>query len=258
MAVQALIEWERLELTMTSMTLDWIDPKNKAQLTWIAGYLKRTQADNILNGMHSYPTEGPFAGKALIAAIEANLGSAEFRERFRKMKEAWRQQKSRQKKGKKAMTHQLPTSVLKELDGLAKTRKQSKVQVLSDIISDAAREQSHVPEHVRKGKEALTKMQNIYQQKEAVHVQLVDSLMKALTEELHQRCRLEAQLGGPDDSLLEGDTLNDYHARIDKRVSALEPTLTDMKRLHISTTTLRQRMQTLADGSGLLPQDGNS
>ncbi|SFU49043.1 hypothetical protein [Halomonas korlensis] len=240
-------------MTKKSATLAWIDPNDSTQLEWIIGYLKRTQTDHILSHM-PYAFGVSQAGNALVAAIEAQMGKAEFRERHRKMQGAWRQQKSRDKRDTQTMTHQVPLSVIRALHTLAKKRKQSKVETLSQVIEDASRDYQRETEKAKKAKatyQRRLKEQRVkYQETEKIYKRVVDTLLNALAEETDLRCRLEVMAGGWDSSVLGENERVEYQGLVESRATGLESTFADLNLVRAKVATLRQRMQVLADSHG--------
>lgn len=226
-----------------------IDPSNPAQLEWIVDYIGRTQPGFTLTyrpgRMHQLP------GRAeLIAAIDARMGDPLFRERYRKMQNAWRQKKARSKKDRQAMAHQLPVSVLATLDKLAKQRNQAKVRVLSEVIEDAWHDHQRATARAQKDKAAYQKhlkAQRVkYQQTEHVYQRVVEALLDALAENLDQRCLMEAIVGElVDHASLEEADVAAYRALMHTRLVALDNPLHDLTRLRFKGEPLRKRVMAL-------------
>ncbi|WP_373190453.1 hypothetical protein [Halomonas sp.] len=213
--------------------LKWIELNNPDQLTWIGAYL----ADK---GYPEFaPREGYLPdGLALIEAMARHEQDSAFRYWADKMRAAWRQKQYRARNGQQ-VAFQLPKSVQMDLARLAKARGQTKVETLRQVISDSAREQDHAREEVKKIREKRKQDKTLYHR-------ISDSLLEVLAEELHRRCRLEALIGGCDDTSLEGESLEAYHALVDKRLTELEAAQQDMNLARPGGASLRSRMRALA------------
>lgn len=229
----------------------WIDRKDAAQLEWVMSYLDRHQTG------FAVPVDrhSPLDANALIAALDARMSDPLFRERYRKMQTAWRKKKSRQDPNRTTVTYQLDNEVLGLLDKLARKRGSTKVGVLGEVIRDAWYQHDRGAKQLKKTsatyKARLKDQRTKHQQAQQIHRRTIDALMNSLTEELHQRCRLEALIGGDDDSPLEGTSIDEYRALVSKRVTELEAALQDMNLARASGATLRSRMQALAERAGL-------
>lgn len=245
---------------MPSPPYAWIDPHNPAQLEWILGYLGRHQPDfTVPVDLHS-PHPLPDVS-ALIAVLDERMTDPLFRERYRKMQTAWRKEKSRQHPYRRTVTYHLSNKVLDLLDKLARKRGDTKVGVLGEVIQDAWYQHDRAAKQLKKTsatyKARLKDQHTKHQQAQQIYRQTIDALLKALTEELHQRCILEARIGGDDDAPQEGTSIYDYHALVAKRIEELEKALPDLRLARPSGATLRSRIRALAErpGPGRLTDD---
>lgn len=217
--------------------LAWISPDDHEQLVWVGQYLARRGYPEFIN-RHGWPIDGV----TLIEALARYEEDSAFRRCTDKMRAAWRQKQYRARNGNQ-VCFQLPKQVRADLARLAKARGQKKVTTLRQLISDSAREQDHAREEVKKIREKRKQDKTLYHR-------ISDSLLEVLAEELHQRCSLEARIGGDDDAPLEGTSIDDYRALVSKRLTELEAALQDMNLARSGGATLRSRMQALAERSG--------
>lgn len=197
----------------------------------------------------------PVDANALIAALDARMSDPVFRERYHKMQTAWRKKKSRQDPSRTTVTYDLDNEVLCLLDKLARKRGSTKVGLLGEIIRDAWYQHDRGAKQLKKTKATyesrLKDQRTKHRQAQQIHQQTIDALLKALTEELHQRCRLEALIGGDDGSPVEGTSIDDYCALVAKRVAELETALPNLGLARPSGATLRSRMRAMAETCGL-------
>ena len=207
--------------------LDWIDPDNKEQLSWINRYLKNHQYDQWLASLVITDTHPDF-GRTLKINMYSWLQDALFRELHLKMRAAWRQRQYRSRQGKQ-MSFKLPNEVIKQLTYLTRQRRQAQVTTLRQIIGDAYREHDRAKAQAQNDKKKLVaqlkEQRTQYEQTHALQRELNDALLKALKEEIEQRCDLEAKIGGPDTTALDEAGQRDYALRIDKRLKQLHSPL---------------------------------
>ncbi|MCL7941504.1 hypothetical protein M8009_14525 [Halomonas sp. ATCH28] len=124
------------------------------------------------------------------------------------------------------------------------------METLRQVISDAADQHDHDRQAVKKIREERKQDKTLYRR-------ISDSLLEVLAEELHQRCSMEARIGGDDDAPLKGTSIDDYRALVSERLTELEAALQDMNLARPGGATLRSRMRALAErsGSGRLTDD---
>lgn len=232
----------------------WIDPDDSEQVNWIEDYLERHNVG--IPRSYAYRTSHTSAkAHELIATFQARLDDRNFSERYEKMQVAWRKEKSRRRADKKSASYQLSSKALELLGKLARKRTTTKAGVLEQIIHDAWHEHDRGAKQLKKTKATyksrLKDQSTKHQQAQQISRQAIEALLKALSLELHQRCRLEALVGKDDGLPLEGTSIGDYSALVSKRVMELEVALQDMNLARLSSATLRARMQALAERDGL-------
>jgi len=203
--------------------LDWFDPNNSEQVSWINRYLKNHQYDQRLI-MLGLSDVHPDFGRTLKINMHAWLQDALFREQHLKMRAAWRQRQYRSRQGKQ-MSFKLPNEVIKQLTTLARQRRQAQVTTLRQVIGDAYREHDRAKARAEADKNKLvTRLKDQrtqYEQRYALQRELNNALLKALKEEIEQRCELEANIGGPDNTALDEAGQRGYALRINQRLKQL-------------------------------------
>lgn len=224
----------------------WIEMSNQAQLEWITAYLARQSLsgslpDSLMQDLKQYGFQ------QTVNKLNGVPNNAEFRELSRKMKGAWKTRQNRKKHGN-PVSLQMPESTMKQLKALAKKRKQSQVQTLSQIINNAMDGQQHITAQVQGERESFREKLNTQQQKsqklEQAYNEIVDSLLNALAENIDHRCGLETVLEELEHTSLEINDKQKYLNLTKKRVSELESISTKMRAQKIwSTPSLNERLQ---------------
>lgn len=134
--------------------LDWIDPKNQEQASWICTYLK---AKNL--GSDKADIEGFIdpVGEFIKAASEFPE-NADTRELMRNMKAAWKlwekREKNRTSKKFSEGAYSISLAARKELEKLARQKKSSFSQVIEDLLVNAEgieRVQRELKRQLKKG-----------------------------------------------------------------------------------------------------------
>lgn len=209
----------------------WIEMSNQAQLEWIAAYLARQSLsgslpDSLIQYLNHYSSQ------QMINTLSEAPNNAEFRELSRKMKGAWTTRQNRKKHGN-PVSLQMPEGTMKQLKALAKKRKQSQVQTLSQIINDAMNGQQYITAQIKSERESfrekLDKQQQKSQKIEQAYNEIVDSLLNALAEDIDQRCCLETVLEELKHTSLEIKNKQKYLDLTKNRVSELESISTKMQ-----------------------------
>lgn len=224
--------------------LRWINPDDRTQVYWASMYLAR-------NGYADFSFANPYSvdGAAFIGKMASYEVDNAFRYRADKMRAAWRQKQYRARNGRQT-AFQLPNSVRADLARLATARRQTKVETLRQIISDAANQRDWEKREVNKTKEAHKKKVDELEAQRvkevAVYEHISVYLLDAFTEELCLRCGLEAIVGPWDNSPLEDDSMATYLALVDKRITELEAGQAGPRLKQLSSPPLHKRMQELA------------
>jgi|TARA_R110000796_G_scaffold72849_2_gene164285 hypothetical protein len=240
------------------LPFEWIDTNNHHQLVWIAAYIERKK----FIGSHFFSSwiyDNPSDYSLMVNRLKSLPNEAESRELSRLMRGAWQTDLYRKSRGKQ-VSFQLPHDTLKQLNTLSKKREQTKVHTLSQIISEAANYQMHATKQVKKERESfhikIKEQQDSALRVEQAYQGIVNSLMNTLAEELSYRCRLEAFVGGWDDSPLESNDKQTYHDLVEKRVSHTELNTSKLKSLNsYAFPTLRMRMREQAIINGIEESD---
>lgn len=225
--------------------LTWLNSDDHGQLLWAKQYLARKGYPGFFPA-HGYPLDGA----AFIEAIAGYEQDPAFRYVVNKMRAAWRQKQYRAQNGQQ-VTFQLPHRVRSDLARLSKARSLTKVETLRQVITDAANQHGYEREELKKIKEKHKKAFHELKSKHAQEVRVLHGLsaylLKILSEEIHQRCRLEALVGELGDSSLDDTSMDDYHILVTKRVAEVEAAHPNLKLVRPGGSTLNQRMQSLAD-----------
>lgn len=213
------------------LPFEWIDTNNHHQLVWIAAYIERKK----FIGSHFFSSwiyDNPSDYSLMVNRLKSLPNEAESRELSRLMRGAWQTDLYRKSRGKQ-VSFQLPHETLKQLNTLSKKRGQTKVHTLSQIISEAANYQMHATEQVKKECESfhikLKEQQDSALRVEQAYQSIMNSLLDKLAEDISNRCRLEAFVGGVEETPLESKDLQTYRNLVEKRVSEVEPLFTDLK-----------------------------
>ncbi|NVE89242.1 hypothetical protein [Vreelandella titanicae] len=233
----------------------WIDSKNPDQRNWIIHYLNSRHVgfqEALRDGWLSQTG----SDDALIHAIEKNMHDPLFREHYGKLKNAWRQKKVRQQRDKKSATFVLPVATLTTLEKLAKKHDNSKVKELSTVIADAWKDYQRTTANAQKDKatyqQQLKKQRSKYEQREQAYQRVIEKLMVAVTEQIDQRCALEAKVGGADSSPLEAGDIAEYEALMKSYSATFAPHLTELSLVRFKGETLTSRVENLAQARKLV------
>lgn len=191
----------------------WIDQSNTDQLEWAARYLARKEVDGSLSGwlMQHLKHNGYHHTATMLYSVP---NDAEFRELSEMMKGAWKTRQNRKKHGN-PVSLQMPKATHKQLKNLAKKRKKSQAETLSQIISDATGDKSCLVEQSNNAIELLSN-------EEYVHLNLgdVDSLLDALLDEISHRCSLKVREHGGD-PIVDFNLRKKHHDMVEERVSEI-------------------------------------
>lgn len=222
----------------------WIDTNDHGQLEWVFAYISRRASagpmpDSLLQALRQNGYQ------AMAVKLKEHPNDAVNREVSRQMKGAWQTHQYRKQNGKQ-VSFQLPGVTLKQLDDLSKRTGYSKVQTLSQLISNEVSGQRQDAEKLKRERESLNaklkKQQESARQVELIYEEVVDRLQSAIAEEVDQRCRYEAQLGGLDSSPLDSASIDDYYKLVKRRVEEIEPILEKLKmrRAHIGQSMYKK------------------
>lgn len=139
--------------------LDWLDPENTNQRLWALKYLQAKGLERIFHsGERILPNELPSHNEMLDAGmyIEQDAGASKL---FRDMKDAWRQERDRNKKkesGRQVCVFTLSTATKSHLQTMAKEQKKSPAALLESMITKAyaahmRRQQKQLPKQTLQG-----------------------------------------------------------------------------------------------------------
>lgn len=139
--------------------LDWLDPENTNQRLWALKYLQAKGLERIFDsGERILPNELPSHNEMLDAGmyIEQDAGASKL---FRDMKDAWRQERDRNKKkesGRQVCAFTLSTATKSHLQTMAKEQKKSPAVLLDSMITKAyaahvRRQQRQLPKQTLQG-----------------------------------------------------------------------------------------------------------
>lgn len=204
-----------------TLPFSWIEMSNQAQLEWIAAYLARQSLSGSLPGS-LMQNLNHYGSQQMINMLNEAPNNAEFRELSRKMKGAWTTRQNRKKHGN-PVSLQMPKATQKQLKSLAKKRKQSQSETLSQIINDASDEKSRLVEQRNNASELLQNEQYVY-----LYPSDVDSLLDALLDEISHRCSLKVRENGGDPNVDFGlrriyfDLVRERFSELASKVSALQ------------------------------------
>jgi hypothetical protein len=134
--------------------LDWLDSENTNQRLWALKYLQAKGLERIFhNGERILPNELPSHNEMLDAGMYIEQGTGA-RQLFSDMKDAWRQERDRNKKkeaGRQVCVFTLCTATKSHLKTMAKERKKSPTELLESMITKA------YTAHVRRQQRQLSK-----------------------------------------------------------------------------------------------------
>lgn len=139
--------------------LDWLDPENTNQRLWALKYLQGKGLERIFDSRERIlPNEPPSHNEMLDAGmyIEQDAGASKL---FRDMKDAWRQERDRNKKkesGRQVCAFTLSTATKSHLQTMAREQKKSPAVLLESMITKAyaahvRRQQRQLPKQTLQG-----------------------------------------------------------------------------------------------------------
>lgn len=178
---------------------DWIVTRDPAQLEWIASYLAR----KIFKGSTAFISVKPPAEYGYVEmakSLKKLPDEAEYREASRQMKGAWNTYQYRKKNGN-PVSLQIPEKKIKQLKLLAKKRKKSQAQTLSDLINEALGKKNFIAKETSNLSDSFLDVAQQY-----IHQSDVDSLIDELMNEINHRCYLEVLKNA-------GDPVKDFSVR---------------------------------------------
>lgn len=224
----------------------WIDTNDHGQLEWVCAYIARrlsngTMPLSLINILSA-------GNNQAVAERLMELPDDIFnREVSRQMKGAWQTHQYRRDNGKQ-VSFQLPDVTLKQLDALSKKTGYSKVQTLSQLISNEVDGQRQDTEKSKRERESfnarLKKQQETAHKAEQVYCDAVDGLLSVLAEEIDHRCRYEERFGELDSSSLDSGSIDEYDRLVKKRVEEIESILEKLKMRRADIgQTMRKRME---------------
>ncbi|QNU63676.1 hypothetical protein [Vreelandella titanicae] len=199
----------------------WIEMSNHAQLEWIAAYLARQSLggslpDLLMQNLNQYGSQ------QVVNMLGEAPNNAEFRELSGKMKGAWKTRQNRKKYGN-PVSLQMPKASMKQLKALAKKRKQSQVQTLSQIISKAADDQTGRLWQREKEQELLPISQRSDDHYEPLLYSSVESkLLDFLADEIDSRCTLEVRRVNTPGLSMSGTSKKAYLDLVERRLQEIE------------------------------------
>lgn len=227
---------------------------NQAQLEWIGEHLKRKSLTSsaLFSSVNHHAEHGY---QEMAKSLKALPDEAEYREASRRMKGAWYTRQYRKKNGN-PVSLQMPEGTMKKLKALAKKRKQSQVQTLTQIISKAADDQKHMLGRREKEQVLFSGNKNTEQRHEQSLYSSVESkLLDVLTDEIHSRCCLELKQKSLEEQLTDEDVRKEYLEFAQKRLLEIKRVYGDI------VSTLSLRMDEKANDNGIvylyahLPED---
>lgn len=191
----------------------WIDQSNTDQLEWASRYLARKEVDGSLSGwlMQHLKHNGYHHTATMLYSVP---NDAEFRELSEMMKGAWKTRQNRKKHGN-PVSLQMPKATHKQLKNLAKKRKKSQAETLSQIISDATSDKSRIVDQSNNPNELVSNDQGMH-----LYPSDADSLLDALLDEISHRCSLKVLENGGDPSV-DFALRKKHYAMVEERVSEI-------------------------------------
>lgn len=237
---------------MAGRTLIWINPNDHAQMQWIITHL----ADKGLWGyvpqsgqlLTSHERVEQFRTLYLAGSQKnAHPEAVVFTMAMQKIRNAWQQRQYRQTKGRQ-YSFQLPQEVVKDLKLLTQQRGDSQVQVVRDVITEAAQDQLRIKEVRQACRQETAKLQQNHNDAQHTLRHMLDQMLDVLAQNLHALSRLEAQVGGPDErghEALDENTQADYRRRINAQVTRSTNMISDLKTQHRLRKKLQQRIDKL-------------
>lgn len=123
--------------------LDWLNPRNEAQLVWATEYLRRRGTRSLFGLSEVTHSDLLAAGRVLDRSAHGLIT-------LNAMKNAWRQKQYRSpKNARQARTFSLPSTSIKALSRLAKSNDQSNTAQLILLIENADESRSAAQSDVR-------------------------------------------------------------------------------------------------------------
>lgn len=237
---------------MPARTLTWIDPSNHEQMQWIIYQLQ-------VKGVWSYVT--PYGESLEYPALVEKLRrlyregnrpnaqpeAAKFTLVMKGISGAQQQQRYRNANGRQH-SFQLSQEVIKDLKRLAKQRGDSQVQVVRDIITEAAQDQGRIQKLNKAHQQEKAAKQKQHHDETYALRRMLDQALGALAESLHAHSRLEAQVGGTDDTdnePLDKDTHDAYQKLLGDKIERVNTGITDLKTQRLPGGSLQQRIDKL-------------
>lgn len=218
--------------------LSWIDLHDYKQLRWMANYL-----ENRGHPGFQYFLGYPPNVEGFIEAMANRESDAAFILVVNKMRAAWRQNKYRESKGKK-FSFQLSGQERKDLSYLAKKSGMTNIEILRHLINEASNDQKKERKEVKDIKEKL-------RQEKAHYLRIIDSLLGAISEEIHQRFQLEKQTEMGKKGELTLDVVRKISAinneNIEVRIKEIEEIAPELKSMRPLGGSLRERLAKLQD-----------
>lgn len=199
----------------------WIQNRNSAQLEWIDNYIERKifKGSTLFSSIKN-PAEHGY--NEMAKSLKGLPDEAIYREASRQMKGAWNTSQYRRKNGN-PVSLQISQEKIKQLKLLAKKRKQSQAQTLSDLISEALGENKSV---VRKTQSLESSILNVRHQ--YIHQSDIDNLIDELMNEIGHRCSLEVRMNEQDPSIVHGLS-RIYFDLVRERITEVSTTISIMQ-----------------------------
>lgn len=224
--------------SMPPKWLSWIDPHDHKQLRWVANYLEQREQPGF-----QYFCGNPHNGDGFLEAMANREHDAKFKLVFNKMRAAWRQKKYRETLGNQ-FSFQLSGQERKELSHLAKKSGMTNIEIIRQLLSEASNEQKKERAEVKNIKEKRN-------QEKAHYLRIIDSLIEAISEEMHQRFHLEKQIEIDKKEELTLDVLEKISAKnnanIEVRIKEVEEMAPELKFMRLLGGSLRERLTKLQD-----------
>lgn len=237
---------------MPARTLTWIDPSNHEQMQWIIYQLQ-------VKGVWNYvvPYGESFEYPALVEKMRllyrqgnqpnAQPEAAKFTLAMQRISGAQQQQRYRNANGRQH-SFQLSQEVIKDLKRLAKQRGDSQVQVVRDIITEAAQDQGRIQKLNKAHQQEKAAQQKQHHDETYALRRMLDQALDALAESLHANSRLEAQIGGADDTgnePLDTDAQEHYRTLLRRKIASVNAHAPDLITQRLPGGSLQQRIDKL-------------
>lgn len=231
-------------LTKHEQLLSWMDPDSYEQLSWISSYLTK-------KGLRELPgSQVRIAGNItqLRQLFKDNLHHALTRELLRSMRAAWHQKQYRERNGRQA-SFQLPERVLKELDQISRSRRQSKTQTLRQIIHDARkkdqRDRQRSKEKIKKLEGNLKKLHEEKLNAEAMRNRLINTLSRELANEILHSCRYEELIDSMEIEAIKNIKNSRINELARKKAEAIEKSLWEIRTIRPTLKSISSHLESL-------------